>query len=228
MALKYKGTTIFTDRQQLMCINCSSGLTLSFMHDGMQIIGQVANCLSELHSRGWVHRDLKPGNIMFLPRTSSWTLIDFGLAARTGEKACLGFTLVYAAPEVIMAANEGFKAVTADPAMDAWALGVMAFELLTGRPIFRQMIDSTDDVRNLLARPCTEATTHLTSRNTPVAYATRMCPRSTKSNSCSVCEMCERCGWNQGITITEFTNVMRHAAPRGRYPLRCIPGIVHP
>ena len=113
----------------------------------MQIIGQVASCLAELHGQGWVHRDLKPGNVMFLPRTGSWTLIDFGLAARTGETARLGFTLAYAAPEVVLAADMGSKSVTADSAVDAWALGVMAFELLTGRPIYCKLTDSSADVR---------------------------------------------------------------------------------
>ena len=113
----------------------------------MQIIGQVASCLAELHGQGWVHRDLKPGNIMYLPRTASWTLIDFGLAARIEETACLGFTLAYAAPEVIVAAHQGSKSATADAAVDAWALGVMAFELLTGRPIYCKLTDSSADVR---------------------------------------------------------------------------------
>ena len=113
----------------------------------MQIIGQVASCLAELHGHGWVHRDLKPGNIMYLPRTASWTLIDFGLAARTGQAARLGFTLAYAAPEVIAAADKGTKSMIANTAVDAWALGVMAFELLTGQPMYCKLTDSPADVR---------------------------------------------------------------------------------
>ena len=102
----------------------------------MQIIGQLASCLAELHGQGWVHRDLKPGNIMFLPRTGSWTLINFGLAARAGEAARVGFTPAYAAPEVVTASAAGGATVTADTGVDAWALGVIAFELLTRRPVF--------------------------------------------------------------------------------------------
>lgn len=52
---------------------------------------------------GYVHRDLKPGNVMWLPRENHWTLIDFACVARTGEAARLGFSMAYAAPEVIAA-----------------------------------------------------------------------------------------------------------------------------
>eukprot|EP00892_Ulva_mutabilis_P010008 jgi/Ulvmu1/737/UM010_0110.1 len=102
----------------------------------IQIIGQVARCLSELHDRGWVHRDLKPANIMFLTRSDTWTLIDFGLAWRIGQPASIGYTLAYAAPEVITAKIAGVKRLVAEASVDAWALGVMAFELLTGAPAF--------------------------------------------------------------------------------------------
>ena len=119
----------------------------------MQIIGQVASCLAQLHSQGWVHRDLKPGNIMFLPRTGSWTLIDFGLAARAGEDARIGFTPSYAAPEVVAAHAAGDESVTADPAVDAWALGVIAFELLSRMPAF-DALSAPGDVRPLRCSLC--------------------------------------------------------------------------
>lgn len=113
----------------------------------MQIIGQVARCLAELHSEGWVHRDLKPSNIMFLPRTASWTLIDFGLAARTGEAASIAFTLAYAPPEVAQLYDNRATNMIADPAADAWALGVMAFELMTGKPAFDLIGAGVKEVR---------------------------------------------------------------------------------
>ena len=65
------------------------------------MIHHLALRLRDFHALGYVHRDLKPGNVMWLPRENRWTIIDFGCAARTGESARLGFTLAYAAPEVI-------------------------------------------------------------------------------------------------------------------------------
>lgn len=100
----------------------------------MQVIAEVAECLAELHVEAWVHRGLRPGNILLLPRTGSWALLNFGLAARTGDSARAAFTLPYAPPEAVALHAEGEAAAVADPAADAWALGVIAFELLTGKP----------------------------------------------------------------------------------------------
>jgi serine/threonine protein kinase len=71
------------------------------------MILQLAVRLKELHALGYVHRDLKPANVMWLPRENRWTVIDFGCVARTGKSARLGFSLKYAAPEVIAAYRSG-------------------------------------------------------------------------------------------------------------------------
>ena len=49
-----------------------------------QVIYEAAKLLRMMHDAGYVHRDIKPGNIVWLPSHGAWTLIDFGCAARTG------------------------------------------------------------------------------------------------------------------------------------------------
>jgi serine/threonine protein kinase len=97
-----------------------------------------------------VHRDIKPGNIMWLPRQNRWTLIDFSCAARTGDCAQLGFTIAYAAPEVIQAFQGGAKRIVVTEALDAWSLGVLAIEVFTGTPVFDPLAPP-DDVRTSLS-----------------------------------------------------------------------------
>ena len=101
----------------------------------MQVICHLAERLVELHASGIVHRDLKPANVMWLPSQNRWTIIDFGCAARTHSTARLAYTLRYAAPEVIAAKRKaGLKHIVVEESLDAWSLGVMAFEMATGAP----------------------------------------------------------------------------------------------
>ena len=104
-----------------------------------------------MHDAGYAHRDLKPGNVMWLPRENQWTLIDFGAAGRIGEEAPLSFTFAYAAPEVLSELQRGASTVVAAAAVDSWALGVMVFELLTGRPAFDVFLQGRDQVCRLAA-----------------------------------------------------------------------------
>eukprot|EP00892_Ulva_mutabilis_P010845 jgi/Ulvmu1/8132/UM040_0028.1 len=97
----------------------------------LQVMVHIAEKLQQLHAAGWTHRDLKPGNAIWLPSKNSWTLIDFGCAARIGEEAPLGFSLYYAPPEVVQAYDGGRKTTLCAAAADVWALGVICWELLT-------------------------------------------------------------------------------------------------
>ena len=93
----------------------------------VQFLVHIAKKLETLHEAGWVHRDLKPGNTIWLPSQNKWSLIDFGCAAKTGEHAPLAFSLYYAAPETIEAFTRKEATIVADPAVDVWALGVRSF-----------------------------------------------------------------------------------------------------
>ena len=92
----------------------------------------VADALAEAHRHGVSHRDLKPANIM-LGQDGRLKVLDFGLARVTrseegGEPAQREHvgTPAYMAPEQ-------WQARQADGAADVWALGVILFELLSGR-----------------------------------------------------------------------------------------------
>ena len=113
----------------------------------LQVLAHVAMRLKDLHNAGFVHRDIKPGNIMLLHRKNRWTLIDFGCVAPIGEPAGLSFTLHYAAPEAVETWHRGEKKIVAQGALDAWALGVVAFELLTRKPAFQMLVQGKEAVR---------------------------------------------------------------------------------
>ena len=63
-----------------------------------------------------------------------------------GDTVPLSYSPSYMPPEVAQAAERGDPTIVADAASDMWALGVMAFELLTSRPVFRSRSASRDTV----------------------------------------------------------------------------------
>lgn len=97
----------------------------------MEIMHQIAEGLQYAHSRGVLHRDMKPSNVM-VPNNGAAKIMDFGIArlldrAATGlsQKGDFVGTIAYMAPEQI---NGG----QADRQTDIWAYGVTFYELLTG------------------------------------------------------------------------------------------------
>jgi serine/threonine protein kinase len=90
---------------------------------------QVIDALNYCHENNIVHRDLKADNILIDPDTHTIKLIDFGFAALTDGKTQLqGFcgTPNYMSPEIIKKLPYDGKAA------DIWAMGILAYKLLSG------------------------------------------------------------------------------------------------
>ncbi|NJR41841.1 MAG: protein kinase [Akkermansiaceae bacterium] len=139
------------------------------------MIHHIAERLYDLHTAGYVHRDLKPGNVMWLPRQNRWTLIDFGSAAPLGEQARMSYSLAYAAPEIIHAVRAGEDMVTASDKLDAWSLGVMAVELLTNKPPFNLLVDGKEKVCVPLCTAAACLLSHVSTRSTFQSSAELLC-----------------------------------------------------
>src|SRR5580692_5561359 len=101
---------------------------------------QIASALARAHDRGIVHRDLKTSNIV-VASDGLLKVLDFGLAKRLGggvldaptmsfstiqHASSVSGTLPYMAPEIL-------RGDSADPRSDLWALGVILYELASGR-----------------------------------------------------------------------------------------------
>lgn len=93
------------------------------------ILSQLVNALQYAHHQGIVHRDIKPSNVM-LDDFNNIKLTDFGLAGPPKARSnSIEGTPLYLAPETI-------KGDAVDGRADIYALGVMAFHMLTARPPF--------------------------------------------------------------------------------------------
>lgn len=105
----------------------------------LKILSEVAESVHHAHQRGIIHRDLKPNNIL-VDESGQSKILDFGVARMTGGDAettqtglgeLLG-TLPYMSPEQVLG-----DSLEVDARTDVYALGVILYELLAGRPPYQ-------------------------------------------------------------------------------------------
>jgi eukaryotic-like serine/threonine-protein kinase len=111
---------------------------LSYVDSILWMFARLADGLAHAHERGILHRDLKPANIL-LTDDGVPMLLDFNLSEDVkvhggAAAATIGGTLPYMAPEHLEAFCNRSKQV--DARSDIFSLGVILYELLTGRPPF--------------------------------------------------------------------------------------------
>ena len=117
------------------------------LHEALPILEQVAAAIDFAHSRGFIHGDVKPENILFMANASHACLSDFGMArhfAFTAKVSTVvpdsqGGTSSYLSPEELADGKQS-------PRSDLYSFGIVSYQLLTGRlpfepnaPLFRQI-----------------------------------------------------------------------------------------
>jgi serine/threonine protein kinase len=114
-----------------------------------ELVLALARAVDHAHERGIVHRDLKPANVL-LQADGTPKITDFGLAKRReSEQIHTQTGAILGSPSYMAPEQASGRASDIGPATDVYALGVVLYELLTGRPPFKgaSVIETIEQVR---------------------------------------------------------------------------------
>ncbi len=135
------------------------------VHEAVRLITEVVDALAHAHEHGVVHRDIKPDNVMLSGRHALVT--DFGVAKAiseaTGRNTVTTLGVAVGTP-TYMSPEQAAADPNIDHRSDIYAVGVMAYELLTGRPPF---VGATP--QQVLAAHVTEAPDPVTKRRPAIS-----------------------------------------------------------
>ena len=149
------------------------------VRDAIDIASQMARGLGEAHSRGIVHRDVKPSNVM-LTASGLIKIVDFGLAhvanAQNTSQTGITGTVAYMSPEQAL----GYKV---DQRCDIWALGVVLVEMLSGGNPFRS--ESTHSILVAILNDAPQNIDSLPAALQPVLYRALSKDVNNRYESCA-------------------------------------------
>jgi serine/threonine-protein kinase len=106
------------------------------VHDAVRVLREVADALAYAHAHGVLHRDIKPDNVMLSGRHALVT--DFGVAKAVSDAGGEKLTTVGIAvgTPTYMSPEQATGDVNVDHRSDIYALGILGYELLSGKPPF--------------------------------------------------------------------------------------------
>ncbi|MCI0709696.1 MAG: tetratricopeptide repeat protein [Chloroflexi bacterium] len=170
------------------------------IEERIQLIVQVLQALAYLHRNGVIHRDLKPGNIMVDGRVR---VLDFGISMQVSHaKSSMAGTVLYLAPEL-------FTDQPASFASDLYAIGVILYELLTGRHPFRETGESITNLVNAVQSERADLdAVSLTDLSNILGKMLEKDPRDRYHDASAVIrDLCKA----TGIAVPEETDIIRES-----------------
>src|SRR5262245_24865037 len=166
--------------------------------EALEWLGEAAAALDAAHRHGVVHRDVKPGNLL-LDADGGLRVVDFGIASAAGlDSLTMTGTVLGTAGYLSPEQAQGERAT---PASDRYALGVVAYELLSGHRPFES--DS----------PTAEATAHVNAEVPPLSP--QLDPVFRRALAKDPGERFE--------TATQFVSALGEALEGGAGPTRVLP-----
>ena len=105
--------------------------------EGARVVQALAGAVDHAHREGIIHRDLKPANVL-LGKGGVLKVSDFGLAKSTDQPGQTASGAIIGTPEYMSPEQAAGRRAEVGPKSDVYALGVILYELLTGRPPFRE------------------------------------------------------------------------------------------